>query len=116
MILGVGVDIVENKRVEKLLRKFGLSYLRKFLTEEEIKMVDIKSVEHICGLFAAKEAVVKALGNAGYDKVGYRDFALLRREVSIIVRGQLKGFRGKVHFSITHEKEYSVAVAIAETM
>ena len=56
----IGTDIIQIVRIEKALDKFGDTFKNKFLNESEIKRA--KKIESIAGLWAAKEAISKALG------------------------------------------------------
>ncbi|MDW7693456.1 holo-ACP synthase [Flammeovirgaceae bacterium SG7u.111] len=69
MILGIGVDIVETARIEKSIKKKG--FVEKVFSEKEIAYCQEKARphEHFAGRFAAKEALVKALGEAYYFQV-----------------------------------------------
>ena len=58
----IGVDIVEISRMEKSIK--NERFLKKVFTEQEIEYC--KSVQSFAGIFAAKEAYFKALGNRYY--------------------------------------------------
>ena len=62
-ILGIGIDIVEIKRIEDALNK-NKRFLDKLFTKEEIKYFESRNfkIETIAGNFAAKEAISKAMG------------------------------------------------------
>jgi len=70
MILGLGTDLVNIKRIEKLVEKFGENFYKKVLTEKELERLnDIKNINEVknktvfCAKrFCAKEAFAKALG------------------------------------------------------
>ena len=64
MIYGVGTDLVEIRRVEKVLQRFGERFARRILCEPELKRFRShrQPVAYLAKRFAAKEAFTKALG------------------------------------------------------
>jgi len=111
MIKGIGIDIIEVKRVRRLAR--DKKFLKKIYTDEEIGYCRSrkKSWEHYAVRFAAKEAVWKALG----------DKALPLKDISVINNPDGKpevyigGRRvsGSVFISLTHTSDYAAAFCIA---
>lgn len=109
MIIGVGCDIVELKRVQLALEKPG--FLR-ILTAEERSLYNAipaqRQVEWLAGRFAAKEAVIKALSVRK---------ELLLSQISILYQEKqpvchIEGY--DIHLSIAHERTHAIAYAIAE--
>ena len=105
----VGIDIVDNQRIEKLLTE---NFINKFLAEEEMEEfrtinTDDRKTEFVAGRIAAKEAVLKCLKNV--------NICTMRQ---IIIRKDEFGapfatFNNlEIPISISHEKLYSVAVAL----
>lgn len=105
----IGIDIVNIKRVEKIYKKFNDSFLSRFFNSNEIAHIKKKnnSVETISGLYAAKEAVSKARGT-GFSKLKFKDINILYKDGCpfAIVDNKL------YYISISHEREYAVAVAV----
>jgi len=64
MIIGTGIDLVEISRMQEMLTRWGDRFLNRIFTPSEIASVQKKKYQHISlsGLFAVKEAVLKALG------------------------------------------------------
>src|ERR1035437_10145145 len=64
MIQGIGIDLVENERIEKIITKWGEKFLQRVFSEEEINYCGrhIQASIHYGARFAAKEAFLKALG------------------------------------------------------
>lgn len=122
MIVGIGNDIIEIKRIEKaILQK---RFLEKCFTRDENIFFDSKkiNIQSVAGSFAAKEAVAKSLGTGFlnfslidveilHDKKGmpyvilYRNAEALTREKNI----------NKIYISISHCIEYATAYAVAES-
>ncbi|MBB6730229.1 holo-ACP synthase [Cohnella zeiphila] len=128
MIVGVGLDVVELERMEKLLAgSAGARFVARVLTEGELErfrgLPPRRAAEFAAGRFAAKEAVVKALGCGIGAKVGFQDLELMPDE-----RGRpgcrmtgpawerlgLASERHAIHVAITHERSLAAATAIVE--
>ncbi len=125
MIVGIGVDIVETMRFEKLYARFGNRVVRRLLTDHEIDEFNNRSqpVSYLATRFAAKEAAAKALGTGFGEVVGYKSV-----EISNDRNGKplLRFFRratvlaeqkkvGNVLVSISDEKHYVVAMVVLES-
>ncbi len=63
-ILGIGTDIVECPRIGKMIEQHGELFLRRIYTEREIRYCQARkhAIEHFAGRWAAKEAILKAMG------------------------------------------------------
>lgn len=123
MIVGIGNDIVEIERIEQAVLRTR-TFLDKLLTPIEKERVirgDKLLVESIAGIFAAKEAVSKALGT-GFVTFEVKDIEVLKDEKgkpTIKLYGGAKALAIEmeitdIHVSISHSKRYATAVAIAE--
>ncbi len=122
MIKGMGIDILEIKRIEKILERKS-RFLERLFTQEERLYFESKRYrsETIAGTFAAKEAVSKALGT-GIRGFNFCDLEVLRdgRGAPFVVcHGQAEVLRmslgiSKIHISISHSEHYAIAQAIAE--
>ena len=108
MISGVGVDIIEIERIEKLLIEKS-NFLERNFTKNEL--IFNKKAENIAGSFAAKEAFAKACGT-GFRGFGLTDVEVLRDELGkpYIV---FKGERSNANVSISHNRSTAVAVVIS---
>ena len=119
-ILGLGVDICEIARMERALERHPTMRERVF-TPEEIAYCDLKArpAESYAGRFAAREAVIKALG--GYRGKRWQDISVTRAPSgapTIRLEGQAKRRADglgvdRVLVTFTHEKTSAVAFAIA---
>jgi holo-[acyl-carrier protein] synthase len=119
-ILGLGVDICEIARMERALDRHPTLRARVF-TPEEIAYCDRKARpgESYAGRFAAREAVIKALG--GYRARGWHDISVTRAPSgapSIRLEGNAKERADalgvtSVMIAITHERTNAVAFAVA---
>lgn len=121
MIIGIGVDIIETKRIAESLGKEG--FLKRVYTEEEIKMLQKRKMnaQTAAGNFAAKEAVMKAFG-MGMDKLSWTDIEVLREESgapNVNLYGAAKEAYEKlkckgIHISLSNLKSMALAQVVLE--
>jgi holo-[acyl-carrier protein] synthase len=122
------MDLVEISRVQSFMEgQSGDRFVSRVLTAEEQTLVSERknrAAEFVAGRFAAKEAVVKALGTGIGATVGLHDIEVLPdpsgKPVVNLSPGALErlGYGSgvlKLHLSITHTREYAAAYAVAET-
>ena len=119
-ILGLGVDLCEIARMERALERHPTMRGRVF-TPEEIAYCDSKArpAESYAGRFAAREAVIKALG--GYPGRGWQDISVTRAPSgapAILLQGNAKARADalgidRVLITFTHERMNAVAFAVA---
>ncbi len=106
----VGVDIVEVGRIRALLGRHRARFLKRVFTEEELQALSSRKRidESLAGRFAAKEAFMKALGR----RCGWREIEVLATGPVPFIR-----FLGRriEAVSISHEREYAVAVVSLES-
>ncbi|ACT03754.1 holo-ACP synthase [Paenibacillus sp. JDR-2] len=128
MIAGIGHDVTDMDRVEALLAsKAGARFLGRILTSRERDLAGSyegkRLAQFTAGRFAAKEAVVKALGCGIGAKVGFTDIDILRGPEgkpectlsgSAWERLELVPERYRIHITITHDRSIASAVAIME--
>jgi holo-[acyl-carrier protein] synthase len=122
VIRGVGTDIVKIDRLRKSTDKLGRRFLEKIFTEEEIKHCYRKKdpFPSLAVRFAAKEALIKALPTE--TGVTFKDIDVKNTangKPSIIVGERLKVIFDEnninsAHLSLSHEKEYGVAIVVLE--
>jgi holo-[acyl-carrier protein] synthase len=113
----LGIDIIRVGRIRETLGRFGERFSRRVLTDRERAYVRDRP-ETFAGRWAAKEAVSKVLG-LGVRGVGWRDIEIVRLPtgqpaVSLSGRALRRAEQlgmARIAVSITHEREYAVAVA-----
>lgn len=117
-MLRVGVDIIRVERVERAAARWGQRFLARVFTEEELKACNGRS-ESWAGRFAAKEAVLKALGTGLDNGICWRDVEVLagRNGPEVRLHGKAKEQAealGLVHWavSISHSDGFAAAVAV----
>ncbi len=125
--MGIGTDIVEIPRVRQLLAQpTGERFMQRVLTPAEKRLADERQgrlAEFVSGRFAAKEAVVKALGCGIGRQVGFHDLevmpdALGKPECAISAQARERtglSDGARIHVSISHCDGHAVAYALIET-
>lgn len=107
MVIGVGCDIVQTKRIAKAMEKEGFL---KILTQKEndifMSLHGNRQVEWLAGRFAAKEAIYKALNKQSYDVLSKVEI-LCDGDGSPVCTNQ----EFDIFISISHEADYAIAYA-----
>lgn len=119
MIKGIGIDIIELKRIKKHIQQ-GNRLTERILTDQEMKRFfalsnQTRQVEFLAGRFAAKEAFAKATGR-GIGKLSFKDINIVTAP-----NGQpkitAKGYETvNLFVSISHSQEYAIAQVIMEEL
>ena len=108
---GVGIDIVEIDRIRKAIGR--RSFVEKVLSEDEIARFDgfpeHRQLEFIAGRFAAKEAIIKCLSD--YEDPIMKDLNITNNEKG---KPEIEYKDYRIRLSISHERNYAVAIAILE--
>ena len=124
MIFKQGIDIVENKRVERIYLKYKNVFLRKILTQNEIN--DLKKISSenviirkITSRFSAKEAAAKAIGTGFREglkftdiEIKYDNFEKPELELKKEIFDKIFSKKQKISFnvSISNEKTHTIAL------
>jgi len=119
----VGVDLVEIERVERAWRRYGARFLRRLFTaaEQEYCLARGRPAASLAARLAAKEAVLKALGvglgSCRWSDIEVRTDAvgrpILRLEGAARRRAAELGV-ASWHLSLSHGRDYALAVVVAE--
>jgi holo-[acyl-carrier protein] synthase len=113
---GVGIDLLEIDRLERALERHPRLARRIFTAAElEYAAARARPGRHLAARFAAKEAVVKALGLAAF---GLRDIEVVAGEPPTIrLSGRAAAAAGdrRVDVSLTHSRDNAAAVAVVES-
>jgi holo-[acyl-carrier protein] synthase len=119
MIQAVGIDIVDTGRIRRAYEAYGEKFLRRFCSPGEIAVITAspgEAISKIAGRFAAKEAVMKALGQFFDRGVFLRDIEILDDSGQISVRLPQRlhsGLRGKrIMISISGPETIALAMAM----
>lgn len=130
MIVGIGTDICDIRRIEQSIEKFGKRFLNKTFTESEQKYCESKArpAMSYAKRFAAKEAVAKALasdesGALTWTSVEIQNDPSGRPIVSLSKDAKARaasrcpeGHELNIHLSLSDDYPYATAFAIAEAI
>ena len=124
-IIGNGVDIVDNKRIEKLL--LNNNFLNRIFTYNEIKgsKKSQNKINFFAKRFAAKEAFVKALGTGFRNNINFSDIEIINnkkgkpkikisKKIKNLIIRKFKSKKPKIYVSLSDEKKHSIAYVILE--
>tara|TARA_B110001450_G_scaffold253868_1_gene278158 strand:+ start:138 stop:524 length:387 start_codon:yes stop_codon:yes gene_type:complete len=124
-ILGIGVDIVENSRIKRLLKK--KEFIKRIYTPFEISQCrNIKvKVSFYAKRFAAKEAFSKSIGTGFRDNFNFKDISIknnklgkpsfvINNKIKQIIKKRFKISRFDFFLSISDEKKYCIAYVILQ--
>ena len=122
-IIGSGIDLVENERMEQILLKWEGKFKDRVFLESEQRYCESKAWpwHHYAGRFAVKEAVTKAFGTGIGPHISWLDIEVVRDEetgapsVKLSPKGQkLAESRhvSEVMISLSHTRHYTVAHAL----
>jgi holo-[acyl-carrier protein] synthase len=117
----IGIDIIEITRLEKAIARHGEGFLRRIYTDSELKLYRQKP-SSLAARFAAKEAVIKALGKptpgASLKEIEILSDPSGKPLVNLYgkAQSQAKGLGlNQLAISLSHSKEYAIAFASGET-
>ena len=125
MIVGIGIDVAEVKRIRAVIESHGERFLRRVFTPDEVAYCEHfrNKYERYAGRFAAKEAGMKALGTGWSRGVRWVDVEVVRQRggrPTLELKGEARkiadGLGVKhVALSITHTVEQAIAQVIFES-
>lgn len=123
-IVGIGLDAIETARINRLIMTKGDAFALRVFTPSEIAYCESKKnkAQHYAARFAAKEALMKALGTGkqfglSWQEIEVYNDALGKPGIKLSGRAlELARERGvgAIHLSLTHLKEMAIAVVILE--
>ncbi len=123
MIQAHGIDIIEIKRIERAVRKWGQKFLRKIFTPLEQKYCRLKKIggpASLAARFAAKEAVLKVLSRREASGIRWTEIEIYHDRngsPAVRLRGRVKEAfaQDRLHLSLSHSDKYAVASVIRES-
>jgi holo-[acyl-carrier protein] synthase len=123
-VIGIGVDLVENARIEHSLERFGERFLHRVFTAGEIEYSQSMKypARHLAARFAAKEAVSKAFGTGIGKAMGWKDIDVRRKpsgEPFVVLEGGAKKLAeertvSKVSITLSHTEHHAMAMIVME--
>jgi holo-[acyl-carrier protein] synthase len=122
MIIGTGVDIVEISRIRNAAKRWKKNFLGKIFTVKELEYSNERtsSYQHLAARFAAKEAVLKALGSGLASRMEWKDIEVWNEasgKPNIRLSGEVKKLSRSMQvkdiiISMSHTRTYAIANAI----
>lgn len=121
MILGIGIDLVDVDRIERILRDWGQKFASRIFTENEINFCNqrVAAAECYAARFAAKEALAKALGHGWCEHFRWTDVEVTNDrsgKPSFVIHGKTRRLLNnkRVVLSLSHTKSQAVAMVLIE--
>ena len=124
-ILGIGVDVVESKRIRNLIYK--KTFLKRTYSPRELKLASKrrKNISYYANRFAAKESFAKSIGTGFRNNLNFKDIEILNdkigkpyflksKKIEQIILKKFKTKKFNMFLSISDEKDYSVAFTIIQ--
>jgi holo-[acyl-carrier protein] synthase len=124
-ILGIGVDIIQNKRIKDSIKNHRFKNRIYSTNELKLSSYSKNKIGYFSKRFAAKEAFAKALGTGFRDNLNFKDIEIMSdklgkpyyaktKKIAQIIKKKFKVKNFNCFLSISDEKEYSTAFAIIE--
>ena len=126
-ILGIGVDIIENKRIKNSIK--NLKFKKRIYSSKELtqSMLYKNKVGYFSKRFAAKEAFAKALGTGFRGNLNFNDIEIVNdkmgkpyylktKKITQIIQMRFKIKKFNCFLSISDEKDYSTAFTIIQSI
>ena len=123
--VGIGVDIIDNKRFKKLIK--DNKFINRIFSKKEIfdSKKTLNKINFFSKRFAAKESFAKALGTGFRNNLNFKDieivndnlgkpFYLINNKIKQIIKKNKKIANFELFLSISDEKDYSVAFTIIQ--
>ena len=124
-ILGIGVDIINNKRIQSIIR--NKRFIHKTFGKNEVRFSKKikRKTNYFAKRFAAKEAFAKSLGTGFRNNLNFKDIEVLNdkkgkpyyfnsKKIENLVKKRFKVKNYNLFLSITDEKNYSIAFTILQ--
>jgi holo-[acyl-carrier protein] synthase len=122
-IVGIGIDIVECLRIGRMIEQHGELFLKRVFTDREIRYSQSRqrATEHFAARWAAKEAILKAIGASGRRGLCWTDIEIRHDpggKPRVLLGGAIKDLArtqqvGEVLLSLAHCRAYATAQAVA---
>lgn len=113
MILGLGIDIIEQKRIKKIEKLYQKKFIKKILNKKEIIIFtqSKKKIEFLSKTFAIKESFVKAIGTGFIKGLSFNKINIKKNNLGKpFINKQAKNLR--ILTAMSHEKNITIAITI----
>jgi len=117
VILGIGSDIVQIPRIERLIEKFGHKFVARILSPQEMKVYDNKYCRaFVARRFAGKEAISKALGDGIGRPLKFTDITITNNKLGkpeVIINWTSDRAKIDMKIDVSLSDDYPIAIAFA---
>ena len=124
MILGIGTDIVDIRRIKRIINNYGDNFIKRCFSDKEIQKSNYKLNKYnfYAKRFAAKEACSKALSTGLRNGIFWKDIEILNNALgkpfiilhnrALFKLNELSSIESKIEISMSDEKNYAIANVI----
>ena len=122
-ILGIGIDVTNNKRIKVLLK--NKSFIKRVFGNNELKLSkkNLDQTSYFAKRFSAKEAFAKSMGTGFRNGLNFKDITItndkygkpnfkLNNNVKKLIYSKFKIKKFKISLSLADEKKYSIAFSV----
>ncbi len=123
MIIGIGIDLVDVRRMEGIIFRWQEKFLKRIFTEKEISYCNNKKnpAQRFATRYAAKEAFIKAMYPKETEGINFRDIEVTEKEGRTIINMydkikkhvESRGVKN-IHVMLSHDGNYGIANVILE--
>jgi holo-[acyl-carrier protein] synthase len=123
MIIGIGVDLVDVKRLESIIFRWKHRFLKRVFTDREIRYCNTKKhpAQRFATRFAAKQAFIKALFPRTQEGIRFSDIEIDQQEDRPVINlhGKVEALAqqhqiGRIHLMVSHDGDYGIANVVLE--
>ena len=120
-VFGIGTDIVQVARIQKMISRFGIAFAQRILAPKEYAQYEVlashRCAPYLAKRFAGKEAVAKALGTGIAQGIQFKEIAIINTSLGqpcVVYQGQaaqhiLRHHITQTLISLADEKDFAVA-------
>ena len=125
-ILGIGVDLIKNKRINLLIK--NQNFIKRTFSKKEISLSKkrINKVNYFAKRFAAKESLSKSLGTGIRENLNFKDieilndkygkpYYLINKKINALILKRFKIKKYNLFLSVSDEKDFSIAFTILQS-
>ena len=125
MILGIGTDLVDIRRIERAIGRFPDKFSQRIFSKAEIREAKLRvnSIDSFAKRFAAKESLSKAIGTGFRKGMNFKDISIINdkygkpkfkinNNVKKLIYSKYKIKKFKISLSLADEKKYSIAFSV----
>ena len=128
MIIGTGIDIIDTRRIDKVVRNYGKKFINRCFVYNEIETSNLvkNKINFFAKRYAAKEACAKALSTGLANGTTWKDIEVFNDEFgkpyiklhnkALILLDKITYNNHKIHLSLSDEKNYAIASVIIQAV